>query len=106
MANLLCCFFYTFLFLIQHNRHKIYTKGGRMNKKKLMIAQQARLAERDGVTVEHVRSQMKIAMLHGMCNPDPKIKAYWRSIPYEGDVPTPEELIIYITEQAIRRRKF
>ena len=79
-----------------------------MDKKKLMIAQQAikRLAERDGVTVEYVRSQMKIAMLHGLCNPDPKIKAYWRSIPHEGDVPTPEELIIYTTEQAIRRRKF
>jgi hypothetical protein len=79
-----------------------------MNKKKLMIAQQTikKLAERDGVTVEYVRSQMKIAMLYGLCNPDPRIKAYWKGIPHAGEVPSPEELIIYAAEQAIRRKKF
>lgn len=79
-----------------------------MNKKKLMIPQQTikKLAERDGVTVEYVRSQMKIAMLYGLCNPDPRIKAYWKGIPHAGEVPSPEELIIYAAEQAIRRKKF
>lgn len=77
-----------------------------MDKKSLEIAENAikKLAQRDGVTVEYVRTQMKIAMLNGLCSEDPKIKAYWQSIPCEGDVPTPEEFIAY-TAKVVKKHK-
>lgn len=71
-----------------------------MNKTRLRVAQGAikKIAERDGVSVEYVRKQMQIAMLNGLCSTDPKIKKFWDSIPREGDIPTPEELILYTAE--------
>ncbi len=68
-----------------------------MKKKELEAAENAirKIAQRDGVTVEFVRKQMRLAMLSGLCSMDPKHKAYWDSIPREGEYPTPEELIAY-----------
>lgn len=68
-----------------------------MDKKSLKVAENSikKIAEKEGVTVEQVRTQMKIAMLNGLCSDDPKIKAYWQSIPREGEVPTPEEFIAF-----------
>jgi hypothetical protein len=36
-------------------------------------------------------------MINGLCSTDPKIKAFWNSIPREMDIPTPEELIMYVS---------
>lgn len=55
------------------------------------------IAMREGVSVDAVREQMKRAMLSGMSSPDPVIQAKWKKIPSEGEIPTPEELIAYIT---------
>lgn len=68
-----------------------------MKKRELEIAERAiaRIALEHHTTVEKVRLQIKIAMLNGLVSDDPKIKAFWKSIPKEGDVPTPEELIAY-----------
>lgn len=68
-----------------------------MKKRQKQIAEDAikKIAKRDGVSVEYVRKQMQIAMLNGLCSTDPKIKEFWDSIPREGDIPTPEELILY-----------
>lgn len=70
-----------------------------MNKKKQIIAENAirTIAEREGVTIEYVRKQMQIAMINGLCSTDPKIKAFWNSIPRKMDIPTPEELIMYVS---------
>ena len=70
-----------------------------MNKKKQIIAENAirTIAEREGVTIAYVRKQMQIAMINGLCSTDPKIKAFWNSIPREMDIPTPEELIMYVS---------
>ena len=81
-----------------------------MNKKSLIIAENAikKLAERDGVSVEYVRNQMKIAMINGLCSKDPVQKAYWKSIPCEGEIPTPEEFIAYtsnVVKKQIEREK-
>lgn len=54
------------------------------------------IAMKEGRTVEYVRSQIKIAMLSGLCNPDPEIQARWKLIPCKGEIPTPEELITYL----------
>lgn len=62
-----------------------------------------KIAEREGVSTEYVRKQMQIAMINGLCSTDPKIKAFWASVPREEEVPTPEELIIYISETIKRK---
>ena len=54
------------------------------------------IAMREGVTVEEVRNQMKLAMLAGLCNQDPAVQARWKKIPCKGGLPTPEELITYL----------
>ena len=39
------------------------------------------LAMKEGKTVEYIRSQMKLAMISGLCNPDPQVQANWKKIP-------------------------
>ena len=53
------------------------------------------VAAQHHTTVEAVRLEMKQAMLAGLLNPDPEIQATWKSIPCAGEVPTPEELIVW-----------
>lgn len=62
-----------------------------------------KIAEREGVTVESARKHMQIAMINGLCSTNPKVKAFWDSIPREKEVPTPEELIIYVSETIKRK---
>lgn len=57
-----------------------------------------KIALREGITVEEVRIEMKKAMLIGLCSQDPAIRERWKKIPCKGDVPTPEELIIYMAQ--------
>lgn len=56
------------------------------------------IAKQHHITVEEVKRQIGFAMLAGMCNPDPNIRAYWEKVPHKGDIPTPEELILYLYE--------
>lgn len=83
--------------------------GKKKNRNKTMkqkiVAENAirRIAERDGVSMEYVRKQMQIAMINGLCSTDPKVKAFWAAVPRENEVPTPEELIIYISETVKRK---
>lgn len=37
-------------------------------------------------------------MLNGLCSSNSNVKAFWDSIPHEKEVPSPDELIIYIAE--------
>ena len=73
---------------------------------KRIVAENAirKIAEREGVSTEYVRKQMQIAMLNGLCSTDPKVKAFWDAVPREKDIPTPEELILYISETVRRKR--
>ena len=77
-----------------------------MNKKRLQIAKNSiiKLAEQEGVSVEYVRIQLEEAIQNGLDSEDEKKKAFWESIPRERDVPTPEEVVLYISEQVKRRR--
>ena len=67
-------------------------------KRKRMSAEQAlqEVARQNNTTVEEVRKEIKLAMLVGLCNPDPAVQATWKEIPCVGEVPTPEELINYM----------
>ncbi len=77
-----------------------------MNEKRLQIAKNSiiKLAEQEGVSVEYVRIQLEEAIQNGLDSEDEKKKAFWESIPRERDVPTPEEVVLYISEQVKRRR--
>jgi len=77
-----------------------------MNEKRLQIAKNSiiKLAEQEGVSVEYVRIQIEEAIQNGLDSEDEKKKAFWESIPRERDVPTPEEVVLYISEQVKRRK--
>lgn len=80
-------------------------KKKKAKRQKLSVAENAirKIAIREGVTIEYVRKQMQIAMINSLCSSDPEVKAFWDSIPREKEVPTPEELIIYISEIVKRK---
>ncbi len=76
-----------------------------MDKRKIESAKHAieQIAVKNNTTVDEVRKQIKIARINGLVSDDPIQNAYWQSIPCEGDVPTPEELIVYIAD-AVRQK--
>ena len=55
------------------------------------------VALQNHTTVEQVKKEIKLAMLVGMCNQDPAVQKRWNEIPHDGEVPTPEELLIYLS---------
>lgn len=77
-----------------------------MKKREIEIAERAiaRIALEHHTSVEEVRLQIKIAMLNGLVSDDPKIKAFWDSVPKEGDIPTPEEVIAYIANNISKNK--
>ena len=77
-----------------------------MDKRALWITKNAinQIALRKGKTVEQVRKDIQNAMLIGLCSQDPKIQAYWKRIPSEGDIPTPEEVIAFLAMEAGKRQ--
>lgn len=74
-----------------------------MNKRKIQKALK-KIAERDGVSVAYVRTEIQKAIDSGFDNPDPKAQAEWKKIPYKGERPTPEEVISYEVEKLKRYR--
>ena len=55
----------------------------------------AEVARRERTTIEDVRAAMTEAIMEAYNSPDPVVKARWAQIPCEGEIPTPEELIIW-----------
>ena len=53
------------------------------------------VARREHKTVEEVRADMTEAMLEGWNSSDPAARTLWQTIPCEGEIPTPEELIAW-----------
>jgi hypothetical protein len=78
-----------------------------MDQKKIKIAENAlrKIAKREGKSVAEVRKEIQKAMLIGMCSQDPNVQAYWRRVPHEGEVPTPEEVIIFLAAEADKHSK-
>lgn len=73
-----------------------------MDKLKLQIAENAirKIAADSGVSVDTVRQNIQIAMINGLASADPQVQLFWQSVPREGELPTPEELILHIAETA------
>ncbi len=76
-----------------------------MDKRKIESAKRAtkQIAIKNHTSVDEVRLQMKVAMINGLVSEDLKTKAYWQSIPCEGDIPTPEEFIAYVADDVRHR---
>lgn len=60
-------------------------------------------ARRNDVSLDTVIKEIERAIAIGMANPDPKVQAFWRSVPKAGEAPTPVELVAYISELEQRR---
>ncbi len=58
-----------------------------------------RVAVQHHTSVDHVKKQIKLAMIAGMYSQGPEIQKKWSAIPYDGDVPTPEELLIFLSDK-------
>lgn len=58
-----------------------------------------RVASENGVSLSEVRREIQIAIDAAMSNPDPAVQAQWKAMSREGKVPSPEEVIIYLTEK-------
>lgn len=61
------------------------------------------IARREGTTPEMVRKHIQVAMLNGLISDDPEIKARWGRIHKAGEIPTPEELIVFLTHETLNR---
>lgn len=71
-----------------------------MGKKKNLQCILKSIAEDHHTTVSEIYREMEVAIQAGFNNPDPKVQAQWNKIPRKGDIPTPEELIIYVARRA------
>jgi len=69
-----------------------------MSSKQIKKAEKSlrQIAGREGIGVDTIRWEIEIAIAAARENPDPKIQAFWKSIPCKGEYPTPEETIAYI----------
>jgi len=72
-----------------------------MDIKKLRIAENAinRISMHEGKTVDEIKREIKNAIIIGLNNRDLHVQAYWKDIPCEGEIPTPEEVIVYPAEK-------
>ena len=78
-----------------------------MSKKDLNKARQAvrTIAEKENISTNDVRREMKAAIFEAMRNPDPAVRSMWESMPCKGDVPEPEELIAWLTDMVKEKLK-
>lgn len=58
-----------------------------------------RIALRKGKTTAKVREEIRKAILIGLCSQDPRVQTYWKQIPCEGIVPTPEDVIPFFADE-------
>lgn len=56
------------------------------------------VAWENGVSVEKVRCDIESFIAVSMQSPDPEVRARWREIPKKGEVPTPEEVILFFAK--------
>ena len=75
-----------------------------MNKKKVERSLK-KIAKQYGVSVEEVRRDINLAAITAKENPDPKIQAFWDSIPSKSDNPTPEEVVAHIAGIVDKKNK-
>lgn len=61
-----------------------------------------RIAQEEETTVEEVRANIEAALAAGKESTDPEIQARWAAVPHEGDQPTLNEILTYITQLTLQ----
>ena len=56
------------------------------------------LAQDEGVSTDTVRHEIEIAITAASNSTAPQAQAFWKSIPHNGEWPTPEEVIVHIVK--------
>lgn len=63
------------------------------------------LADREGLSLEEIRAEIQLAIDAAYDNPDPKVRKEWAKVPFEGERPTAEDVILYVTRQMEEQKK-
>ena len=58
-----------------------------------------RVAKAHHTTPEEVYTEMQIALDAAFHSKDPEVKKEWAKIPFQGERPTPEDVIPYLVSQ-------
>ncbi len=64
-----------------------------------------KLAAQEGRSVEAIRADIQEAIDAAYDNPEPKYRKEWEKVPFEGERPTAEDVILYISRQMEKRKK-
>ncbi len=56
-----------------------------------------KIAEKEGKTLDEIKRGINTAILVGSFSPEPEAQAFWRNIPSQGEYPTPEEAILFLS---------
>ncbi len=57
------------------------------------------VARNHGITLDEVRKEIDDAIAEARSCPDPIVQAKWKEIPCAGEVPTAEEVMVYVLEK-------
>lgn len=57
-----------------------------------------KIAKQEGVSIDDVRREMQTAIDEEMKSTEPQAVEFWKKVPHNGEKPTPEELIDYISK--------
>ena len=57
------------------------------------------IAQKEGVSVRHIREDIQEAINIGMANSDPAVQRFWQSVPQRGNHPSPEDVICFLVEK-------
>ncbi len=63
------------------------------------------VAHRRGRRLEEIRKEIDLAIVEAMKSTDPDVQARWKEIPSAGEVPTAEEVMLYVEAQRAGRQK-
>ena len=61
------------------------------------------MAEREGVTEEHIRAEIDEAIQVSHKSLDPRVKAQWADIEFVGSEPSVEEFVTWLAEKVNTR---
>lgn len=57
-----------------------------------------KIAQENGVTIFEVRREIEKAIEEGMKSAEPSAIHFWHSVPRQGEIPTPEEVVLYMAQ--------
>lgn len=62
-------------------------------------------AEKESVSEDEVRREMKAAIAEGLKSKDPRVREMWKKIPCQGETPEPEEVVAWAAEMLREKLK-